>query len=78
MASVLPSGVPVLLVTLDYPPTEMEGPPFAVPDAEVRSLYADGFHIVSLGAKDVLAENPHFQARGLTRLRELTYRLARR
>lgn len=78
MASLLPSGVPILLVTLDYPPTEMEGPPFAVPDAEVRSLYADGFQIASLGAEDVLAGNPHFQARGLTRLRELAYRLARR
>ena len=78
MASILPSGVPILLVTLDYPPTEMEGPPFAVSDAEVRSVYAEEFHIESLGAQDVLAENLHFQARGLTRLREMAYRLTRR
>jgi thiopurine S-methyltransferase len=78
MASILPSGMPILLLTLDYPQAEMDGPPFSVPDAEVRSLFAGGFHIESLGAQDVLARYPQFQARGLSRLQELAYRLVRR
>ena len=77
IASVLPSGTPILLVTLDYPQTEMQGPPFAVSEAEVRSLFAGEFHIAPLGAQDILAGNPHFHARGLTRLQELAYRLVR-
>ena len=31
---------PILLVTLEYPQEAMAGPPFAVTDAEVRSLHA--------------------------------------
>lgn len=33
------AGTPVLLVTLAYPQERMEGPPFSVPDAEVRERY---------------------------------------
>lgn len=78
MAALLPGGTPVLLVTLDYPQPEMDGPPFAVSAAEVAALFATRFDIDSLGGQDILAENPRFQARGLTRLEERVYRLARR
>lgn len=78
MAALLRPAVPVLLVTLDYPQTEMEGPPFAVAAGEVERLFGIDFHITALGGQDILAENPRFQARGLTRLREEVYRLVRR
>ena len=78
MAALLSPGVPVLLITLDYPPHEMDGPPFAVSAAEVETLFAPHFHLEPLGGQDILAENPRFQARGLTRLQEQVYRLVRR
>lgn len=78
MAALLPAAVPVLLVTLDYPQSEMDGPPFAVTAHEVEALYAEHFEITLLGRQDILAENPRFQARGLTRLEEQVYRLVRR
>lgn len=36
-----PAGAPMLVVTFDYPQTAMDGPPFAVPEADLRALYAD-------------------------------------
>jgi thiopurine S-methyltransferase len=35
----LPTGAPGLVVTIDYDVAQMEGPPFAVPEALVRELY---------------------------------------
>lgn len=78
MAALLRQSVPVLLVTLDYPQQEMDGPPFAVTGDEVDKLFGAHFEITSLGGQDILAENPRFQARGLTRLNERVYRLVRR
>ncbi|WPC03588.1 thiopurine S-methyltransferase [Pseudomonas benzenivorans] len=66
-----------LLVTLDYAQAQMEGPPFAVSDAEVRSLFAAGWQVESLEACDVLAENERFRQRGLQYLDERVYRLSR-
>lgn len=78
MAALLPAGVPVLLITLDYPQTEMDGPPFAVSGAEVEALFGRDFTVTPLGRQDILGENPRFQARGLTRLEEAVLRLVRR
>ncbi|MFN2310067.1 MAG: thiopurine S-methyltransferase [Gammaproteobacteria bacterium] len=78
MARLVSPGTPVLLITLEYAQAEMKGPPFAVAAAEVQALFASDFHIDTLGALDILAENPRFQARGLSRLQEQVYRLRRR
>ncbi len=78
MAAVLAPGVSVLLIALDYPPQEMDGPPFAVSAAEVEALFTAHFTIELLAAQDILAENPRFQARGLSRLLERVYHLVRR
>lgn len=78
MAALLPAGTPLLLVTLDYPQTEMDGPPFAVSAREVDALFGAHFVVSTLGGHDVLAENPRFQARGVSRLNEQVYHLRRR
>lgn len=78
MAKLLPAGTPSLLVTLDYDQAEMNGPPFAVGPAEVATLFARDFRVEALGDLDILAENPRFRARGLTRLEERVYQLTRR
>ena len=63
-----------LLVTLEYPQEQMQGPPFSVPEREVQTLFA-GARIERLGTQDVLADNPRFREKGLTRLLECAYRI---
>lgn len=70
LASILPSGTQILLVTADYPQTEMPGPPFSVTSREVEALYSEYAKVRLLAQQDVLAQNPRFQERGLSRLQE--------
>ncbi len=70
LCRLFPQGVRILLVTLDYLQTEMDGPPFAVTDAEVHSLYGQAQRLES---RDVLAENDRFRQRGVSRLNENIY-----
>lgn len=67
---ILPPRTQILLVTLDYPQHEMAGPPFAVSLQEVATLYQNHAEITVLSQHDVLAQNPRFQERGLSRLEE--------
>lgn len=73
LRAILPRRVDVLLVTLDYPRAEMQGPPFAVDEREVEALYRTHFAIERVCAEDVLAANPRFREQGLTRLQEKVY-----
>ena len=77
MASILPESVRILLVTMEYPQNEMDGPPFPVPEDEVYSLYQDDFSIEKLETFDIYQENPRFQARGLSSLLEKFFKLSR-
>jgi len=70
LVNILPPATQMLLITLDYYQMEMQGPPFAVSAGEVHSLYRDCAGIRLLAQLDVLDQNPHFKARGLTRLNE--------
>jgi len=70
LLSILPPATEILLITFDYPQAEMSGPPFAVSEREVESLYHQHAKICLLGRLDVLAQNPRFQQRGLSRLQE--------
>lgn len=74
----LPPTARILLVTLDYPQAEMAGPPFAVTPEEVHDLYADRYRIEDLFVKDVLAEEPRFRAKGVTRFEERVFLLTPR
>jgi thiopurine S-methyltransferase len=47
LRALLPRGADGLLVTVEYPPEAMSGPPFSVPEAEVRRLF-DGLSIALL------------------------------
>src|SRR5690606_18074751 len=64
----LPAGCRTLLLTLDYPQEEMDGPPFSAPAAEVRALYGDRRRLEALGSRHILAQEPTSAARGRTRL----------
>jgi thiopurine S-methyltransferase len=76
LASILPARAEILLVTLEYSPKEMHGPPFPVGEPEVRRLYEPRYLVTALQDKDVLDENPHLRERGLTTLTERAYRLS--
>jgi thiopurine S-methyltransferase len=65
-----------LLVTMEYPEAQMQGPPFTVHEREVAALYGARFALDKLFDQDLLAENPHFAAKGLSQLREKVYHLA--
>lgn len=78
LAALLPTGATGLLLTLDYAQAQMSGPPFAVPDDEVRQLSGERWQSTPLGApRDALADNPRFAEVGLTGIKEQAWRLDR-
>ena len=74
----LPSRCRGLLITLEYPQHEKEGPPFSVPETEVHALYDRDWSVRTLERLDILAQQPGFAAEGVTELHTAAYRLDRR
>jgi thiopurine S-methyltransferase len=78
LAELATSGTSILSITLEYPQHEMDGPPFSVPEAEIRDLFADVASVELLeSCSDVFEDYPRFRERGLSRLVEKVYRLQR-
>lgn len=73
----LPSGCRGLLITLEYPQHEKHGPPFSVPESEVRALWGASWSVTTLERRDILQQQPAFQADGVTRLETVVYLLER-
>lgn len=71
----LAQSAPILLVTLDYEQSKMDGPPFSVSKDEVMALYQAKYQIKQLTAQDVLVDNERFRERGLDYLNESIYQL---
>ena len=78
LAELVPANAPVLLVGLDYNQNEMQGPPFALPQSEIRTLLGPQFTVDVLDVRDGLTTSQHLIKRGVTRLEEATYLLKRR
>lgn len=78
LRTIVPTKVKSLLVTMDYPQVEMDGPPFAVSEQEVATLYQDYFKVEQVCSEDILAANPHFREQGLSHLLEKVYVLKAR
>ena len=74
----LPTDCRGLLVTLEYPQGEKDGPPFPVDAAEVQALLETGWRINALERRDILAQEPGFIAQGVSALSTVVYRLQRR
>lgn len=74
LARVVPETARTLLITFSYQQSEMNGPPFSVDEQEVRTLYAPR-SVEVLQTEDVLAANPGFVARGLSRATENVFRI---
>jgi len=75
LTDLLPPAVPMLLVTLDYDQTQMDGPPFSLVEQEVRKLFAPRWSIQLLYQEDILARESRFRERGLSRMVEKIYLL---
>ncbi len=72
---ILPAATQILLITFDYPQSEMTGPPFAVSPDEIIMHYHKHANIQQLLQQDVLEQNPRFQERGLSRIQETVFLL---
>lgn len=76
--ALLTSETKLLLITLEYPAAEMDGPPFSVPVEDVEDLFGAGYDIRFLHRQDALGDNLRFKERGLSSLNECAYMLKRR
>lgn len=74
----LPPGCRGLMITLDYPPAEMEGPPFAVPPAEVHRLLDPSWRVTALEHRDLHADPTASIPPGLSALATDVFQLDRR
>jgi len=73
----LPGGCRGLLITLEYPQQDRDGPPFSVPEDEVRALYAETWDIDLLERRAIPAGHPGF-VNGASRLDTAVFGLLRR
>lgn len=73
----LPTGCRGLLITLEYPQREKEGPPFSVEDAELRQRLTPSWRLAQMERRDILAQEPSFRDDGVTSLQTAVYRIER-
>ncbi|MEO1694220.1 MAG: thiopurine S-methyltransferase [Pseudomonadota bacterium] len=66
MATLIPAGTQMLLLTIAYDQSEASGPPFSVPDTEVDALFAAAFEVTHLGIKDATAVSGNLTSKGVT------------
>jgi len=74
----LPAGCRGLMITLEYPQYEMEGPPFSVDASEVAALFGGHWDLDLLERRDILASQPAFREGGVTALHTSVHRLRRK
>ncbi|MDZ7789880.1 MAG: thiopurine S-methyltransferase [Xanthomonadales bacterium] len=73
LRSLLASRAQGLLVTFEYDPSQMDGPPFSVPEAELHAHPGLAFELIE--RRDTLGGHPRFAERGLTALHECAWRV---
>ena len=74
----LPQGCTGLMITLEYPEHEKQGPPFSVREAEVRDLFEADWTVELLARRDILRYQDTFRNEGVTSLHAVAYRMQRR
>lgn len=63
----------ILLVSLEYPVNQMNGPPFTVTEDEIIALYGENYKLVRIESDEIIEENDNFKERGLTSLIEKVF-----
>jgi len=69
-ARLLAPGAAGLLVSLEYDPNEMDGPPFSVTPSDVRALHGDRFELTPIVEGQYCEPSAHLRDRGLTAMHE--------
>ncbi len=77
LTSLTSRGTQMLLTAVEYPPEQMQGPPFPLSRDTIENLYAGRFSVEELGRHEILELEPRLKARGLSELREVCYRMVR-
>lgn len=72
----LPAGCRGLLITLEYPQDERAGPPFSVPEDEVRSLYGRDWQVELRERRPIPRDHPGY-VEGVSHLDTAVYGLYR-
>lgn len=70
MLDFLGPGGRMLLCTLGYDQSKMDGPPFSVPASEVRSYFDNVLPLEKLEERDVTDGNPRFSESGISEVLE--------
>ena len=73
----MPDEVRRLLITIEYPQHEMNGPPFSVPTTEVQQHFEQLFGIEKLESEDILEKAKRFKDKGVTQMFEYVYLLSK-
>ena len=73
--ALLPKQSKMLLVAMDYPQEEMQGPPYSVGESEVRTLFEPRFQVRLLHSLDLLKESKRYGDKVVSRMREQVYLL---
>ncbi|MDH5823112.1 thiopurine S-methyltransferase [Luteimonas sp. RD2P54] len=78
--ALLPAGCRGLMITLEYPPDEMEGPPFPVVETEVRAGLEREWRVQVLERREIseAERESRFAEEGVTALSTVAYALQRR
>jgi thiopurine S-methyltransferase len=77
LAGLVKRGAAGLLITVEYPQSEMSGPPFSLEPDEVLRLYSPHFEVQEIAREDTLEREHRMRARGVTAWQEVCYRLVR-
>jgi thiopurine S-methyltransferase len=78
MQSIMGDKADMLLITLDYNQSEMNGPPFAVATDEVTRHYGQAFQVDTLRQTEIVDESQRWRAKGLSSLVESVYQLRKK
>ena len=78
LAELVPAAAPILLVGLAFDSSEMAGPPFSTPAAQIERLFAATYRIRVVETRDGLERSQNLRKRGLTALEETLYVLIRK
>ncbi|MCG8610422.1 MAG: thiopurine S-methyltransferase [Pseudomonadales bacterium] len=74
---ILPRESQILLVTMEYDPGEMEGPPYSVTEPEVMSLYGAKWVTKQVQKNNLGADDPFAKRKGLSYMTECVYQITK-
>jgi thiopurine S-methyltransferase len=75
---IVPDGARMLLLTLEYDQSRIDGPPHSVPEAEVRALYDGRCEVEVLHRRVARELPPSFAAASVDDAVEVVYRIVKK